>query len=82
MPEEDKQIFREVYELYDKWRGTLMETEEQWMTITAEFYTVIQRHPGNRLAIHLATGIMEHFDEMYRNGNKPKMPSFIGREDL
>ena len=52
------------------------------MTITAEFYTVIHRHPGNRLAIHLATGIMEHFDEMYRNGNKPKMPSFIGREDL
>ena len=82
MPEEDKQIFREAYELYDKWRGTLMETDEQWLTITAEFYQFIQRHTESRLAIHLATGIMDHFDEMYRNGNRPKMPSYLGREDL
>lgn len=82
MPEEDKQIFRDAYELYDKWRGTLIQTEDQWLMITAEFYQFIQSHQNSRLAFHLATGIMDHFDEMYRNGNRPKMPSFIGREDL
>lgn len=82
MPEEDKQIFREVYELYDKWRGTLMETEDQWLMITAEFHALVVKHPESRLALHLVTGIMDHFDEMYRNGNRPKMQSFIGREDL
>lgn len=82
MPEEDKQIFREVYELYDKWRGTLIQTQEQWLTITAEFYALIQRFQNSRLALHLVTGVMDHFDEMYRNSNKPTMPSYLGREDL
>lgn len=82
MPEEDKQIFREVYELYDKWRGTQIQSEEQWLLITAEFYALILNHPNSRLALHLVTGVMDHFDEMYRNGNKPPMPSYLGREDL
>ena len=82
MPEEDKKIFQEVYELYDKWRGTLMETDDQWLMITAEFYALIRNHPNNRFAIHLVTGIMDHFDELYRNGNRPPMPSYLGREDL
>ena len=82
MPEEDKQIFREVYELYDKWRGTLIQTQEQWLTITAEFYALIQRFQNSRLALHLVTGVMDHFDEMYLNGNKPTMPSYLGREYL
>ncbi len=82
MPEEDKQIFREVYELYDKWRGTLIQTQDQWLLITAEFYALVQKFQNSRLALHLVTGVMDHFDEMYRNGNIPTMPSYLGREDL
>ena len=82
MDDRDRQIFRDIFELYDKWRGTEIRTSDQWMKVTEEFYQLILKYPGSRLAMHLAIGIMDTFDDLYHDGNVPAVPGYFGRSDL
>ena len=82
MPEEDGKIFGEAYQLYDKWRGILISELSQWEQLTAELHTFVCKYPESRLAMRLAVGLMETFDDLYKNGAKPAMPDYIGRGDL
>ena len=82
MPEEDRKIFGEAYELYEKWRSQLIETPEQWLEVTAGIHDFYARHEGSALALRLAVGIWETLDDLYRNGKRPVMPDYIGRSDL
>lgn len=82
MPEEDAKIFGEAYALYEKWRSVLITELDQWLQITNEFHQFVERNSGNPLALRLATGIMDTFDDMYRNGKQPVIPDYIGRGDL
>lgn len=82
MPEEDAKIFGEAYKLYEKWRGTDIHTLDQWCQLTNEMYDLVEKHVDSRLALRLAIGIMDTFDDLYRDGQKPPMPDYFGRSDL
>ena len=82
MPEEDGKIFGEAYELYEQWRSTLIETPEQWIQVTNEMHDFVCRHNSSRLALRLATGIMDTLDDLYKGGQRPPMADYLGRSDI
>ena len=82
MPEEDARIFQEAYQLYDKWRGVQIRTCEQWIQVTLDMQKLCLDHPGNRLAMRLAIGLMDTIDDLYHDGAVPAVPDYIGRVDL
>lgn len=82
MSEEDAKIFQEAYQLYDKWRGVEIRTGEQWIQVTNEMQKLCLDHPGNRLAMRLAIGLMDTIDDLYHDGAVPAVPDYFGRNDL
>ena len=82
MSEEDAKIFQEAYQLYDKWRGVQIRTGEQWIQVTNEMQQLCLDHPGNRLAMRLAIGLMDTIDDLYHDGAVPAFPDYFGRSDL
>ena len=82
MPEEEGKIFGEAYRLYEKWRGVLIDTSDKWMQVTNDFYQFVAGNNSNPLAVHLAVGIMDTFDEMYHDGKQPVIEGYLGRSDL
>ena len=82
MPEEDAKVFGEAYGLYEKWRGILIETPEQWIQVTNEFHEFVVRNGTSRLALRLAVGIMDTLDDLYKGGQRPPMADYLGRGDL
>lgn len=82
MSEEDAKIFQEAYQLYDKWRGVQIRTGEQWIQVTNEMKKLCLDHPGNRLAMRLAIGLMDTIDDLYHDGAVPAVPDYIGKGDL
>ena len=82
MPEEDGKIFGEAYQIYEKWRSVVIDGEEQWTEFIRDVHGLAARYDGNRLALRLAVGIADTFDDLYRNGAKPPMPDYFGRSDL
>ena len=82
MPEEDAKIFAEAYQLYEKWRGVEIRTPEQWLQVTGEFHGLVCRHEGSQLALRLAIGLMDTFDDLYRDGAVPAVAGYFGRSDL
>ena len=82
MPEEDGKIFGDAYALWDKWRGMRIERKEQWLQVTEELHGFVCRHESSRLALRLAIGIMDTLDDLYKGGQVPAVPDYIGRGDL
>lgn len=82
MSDEDRNIFVESYKLYDRWRETEISTPAQWEQITKDFYQLVDSHQGSRLALRLAIGLMDTFDDLYGGGKKPDIPDYFGRGDI
>lgn len=82
MSDEDAKIFQEAYQLYDKWRGIQIKTEQQWIQVTTEFHEFVCRNNSCPLATRLAIGLMDTIDDLYHNGAVPAVPDYIGRSDL
>ena len=82
MPEDDVKIFKEACEIYTKWRYTDINSLDQWCKLTNEMYDFVVKYVDNRLALHLGIGIMDTFDELYKDGAKPPIPDYFGRKDL
>lgn len=83
MPE-DAKIFGECYELYEKYRSVLIETDEQWTALAVDVRDFAERNDwrNNPLANRLALSLLDTFNDMYRNGRKPAIPDYFGRSDL
>lgn len=83
MPE-DAKIFGECYELYEKYRPVLIETDEQWAALAEDVRQFAERNDwrNNPLANRLALSLLDTFNDMYRDGKKPVMPDYFGRSDL
>ena len=81
MPEEDRQIFGEIWNIYNKYRWKIL-TEEDFVQLTAELGAFAELHQSSALAYRLAGATFDVFNDMYRNGNKPAIPDYIGRSDI
>ena len=84
MPDEDAKIFSEAYGIYNKYRWTEMKTDDQWMAFSDEVRDFARAHnwPKNPLAKRIAVMLLDVFGDMYRNGQKPAIPDYFGRDDL
>ena len=71
MPEEDGKTFYDIYQLYEKWRGIEINTLDLWIA-----------HGSSPLAVRLAIGVMDTFDDLYKDGLKPAIADYFGRSDL
>ncbi len=84
MPEDDGRLFGEVYDLYNKYRWTEMQTEQQWMDLSNDVLILANKYhwSENPLAMRLCIAILDAIGDMYKDGKKPPMPDYFGRTDL
>ena len=82
MSEDDRNIFAWIYHCYAKWRAIQITELAQWQQLTAELHGFVCQHKDSRLALRLAIGIMDTFDDLYHDGNKPPRPDYFGRTDI
>ena len=82
MPEEDAKIFEEAYRLYDKWRSVMISTPEEWVKLNHDLEGLVTRYQESRLALRLAIGLFDTFDDLYKDGKQPAVPDYFGRSDL
>lgn len=83
MPE-DAKIFGECYELYEKYRSALIETDEQWMALAVDVKDFAERNDwrNNPLTKRLALSLLDILNDLYRDGKRPVIPDYFGRSDL
>ena len=83
MPDEEKKILAEAFQLYEKYRSIEMKAED-WVNFSDElaFYEAKWNWKENPLAKHIGAAIIEALGEMYRDGKKPDIPDYFGRSDL
>ena len=84
MSENERRIFRLVFEFYEKWRGTVIETEEQWHQLSDEV-GLLGKDPdvnGCPLGWNLLTAVLDTLSALYKGGMKPMPDGYLGRDDL
>lgn len=83
MPEQDEQIFGEIYNIYNKYRWHIL-TEQEMIALTNEIaaFAEIHRWKQNPLAYRLACAMVDVFNDFYAGGKVPQIPDYIGRSDL
>ena len=84
MNEKEKASFRLVYEFYQKWRETILETQEDY-DLFAEDVGRLARDldiDHNPLGWHLMYAAVEALSDLYRDGRKPVPANYFGRDDL
>lgn len=84
MNEKEKRSFRLVFEFYDKWRGEIIEKEEQWDAFARDAGQLgtdldIDHNP---VGWRLMCAVLEAFNDLYRDGLKPVPAGYFGRDDL
>ena len=84
MNENEEKAFRAVYQFYQKWRETVIETDDQWLEFGREIgsLSVLTDSEHNLLAMHLICAVIETFSDLYRGGRKPMPANYFGRDDL
>ena len=83
MPDEDGKIFSEAFELYNKYRWHEIQTDE-WIQLSNDIRDFAEAHQwkDNPLAKYIGFMLLDVFNELYKNGNKPAIPDYFGRSDL
>ena len=84
MNENEEKAFRMAIAFYGKWRGTILETEEQWQQFAEDVGRFAREADidHNPLGMHLLVAMTDTFNDLYRNGMKPLPANYFGREDL
>lgn len=84
MPDEDAKIFSEAFEIYNKYRWAEMTSDDQWIAFTDDVRDFADKHKWkeNTLAARIGVMLLEVFSELYRDGKKPVIPNYFGRDDL
>lgn len=82
MPERDREIFAKACRIYETWRGVVLGSPEQWARVTEDLARLAAEYPDSALALRLAIGLMETFEDLYRDGKVPEIADYFGREDF
>lgn len=84
MPEEDGKIFQEAFGIYNKYRWEEIKTPERWKELMDEIrdFAVRYRYAENVLAVHMSCMLIDTFNDLYKDGKKPVIPDYFGRNDL
>ena len=82
MNEQEENAFREAWRFLSKWRETVIETDGQWQQFADEVGEILNGDPENGLLWKLMTAVLDHINDLYRNGMKPLPADYFGRDDL
>lgn len=82
MNELEERAFKEAFGFYAKWRGTVIETEEQWTEVANDVGAYMIRFSECILAGKLITAVMDALNELYKDGKKPMPAGYFGRDDM
>ena len=84
MNENEKRSFQLVFGFYEKWRGTVIEKQEQWAQFSEDVCQLgadldIDHNP---LGWHLINAALDTFNDLYSGGMKPMPENYLGRDDI
>lgn len=82
MNENEENAFRLVYGFMQKWRETIIETDEQWDRFARDVGEICVGNHENTLLWRLMTAVLDHFSDLYRDGMKPLPADYFGRDDI
>ena len=84
MNEKENESFRMIYQFYDKWRETIIETQDQWNRFAKDVEKLgLDLDIGhNPLGWRLMNAVLDTFNDLYKNGMKPVPAGYFGRDDL
>ena len=84
MNDKEELAFKLSVAFYQKWRETIIETEEQWSELAEDVgkYCVDSDVDNCILAGNLLKALMDTFNELYKDGAKPLPANYSGREDV
>ena len=84
MNEIEQKTFKLAYQFYEKWRGTMIETDEQWQEFSADVgqFAIDADIDHNILGRYILVALTDTFNDLYKGGLKPVPNNYFGREDL
>jgi len=84
MNESEKRSWMIAAGFYDRWRGTIIETDEQWLTFSEDLRQLAADldSVNSLIGQHLFNAIVDTFNELYQNGMKPVPANYFGRDDF
>ena len=80
----EEKTFRLAFTFYQKWRETIIETEEQWQKFADDVgrFAIDADIDHNILGARMLVAITDTFNDLYKGGMKPIPGNYFGREDL
>ena len=81
MSEQEKNDFRVIYNFYDRWRSTIIETDDQWCDFALDIAKTSEEL-SRPFGWHLLDAVINTINDLYRNGAKPDAVGYLGRADL
>ena len=84
MNENEKKAFAAAFDFYQRWRETIIETDEQWEQLTDDYEQVFRETDADhcQLALRLLYAVMDAIGDLYSGGMKPVPANYFGRDDL
>ena len=84
MNDKEELAFKLAVAFYQKWRETIIETDEQWEAFAEDIgkYVVDADVDNCRLAHHLLIALTDTFNDLYNGGTKPLPTDYTGRTDI
>lgn len=78
---EETQIWREGFDLHDKYRDQLT-TPDKWMEFSNAVRDMANSHNLNPVAFRMGVFLIDMMNDLYKNGNKPEpvQTSFFSEE--
>jgi len=84
MTDNEEKSFKLCYQFYSRWREITIETDKQW----EDFAEDVGRLAADLSAVpcplgqHLLEAVLDSINDLYKNGMKPVVASYFGRDDL
>lgn len=84
MNDNEERAFRIAHDFYAKWRDEIIETDEQWMQFARDMEVMAadMNKEYSCIGQRLFEAVIDAFNDLYRNGNKPLPADYFGRDDL
>ena len=81
LAKDETEIWRDGYDLHDKYRDQL-ETPEKWMEFSDAVRDMVNAHVNSTVAIYMGMFLLDMMSELYKNGHKPEpvQSSFFDEE--
>lgn len=84
MNEQEERAFRLAIAFFQKWRETVIETDEQWTALADDVHRYVVESDSDHcmLARHLIEAVMDTLNDLYKDGRKPMPANYFGRDDI